>query len=84
MYVARTINLNLTPIRQAAREKMEKEHPPQKAGQMPPATPLTPSVRSNVGVFEQRNAASTDSLMNLQRKQKKIPPVKIPAVPSDK
>ncbi len=29
MYVARTINLNLTPLRQAAREKMEKEHPPE-------------------------------------------------------
>ena len=77
MYVARTINLNLTPIRQSAREKMEKEHP-QKAGQLPP------TLRSNGSVFEQSNAASTDSLMNLQRKQKKIPPVKIPAVPTDK
>lgn len=82
MYIARTLNLNLTPIRQAAREKMEKEHPPQKAG------PIRPQVRGsrqgNVDVFDQKNAGSKDSLMNLQRQQKKIPPVKIPSDPSDK
>ena len=78
MYVARTLNLNLTPIRQAAREKMEKEHP-QKIGQAPPTMPTRPG---NVDVFDQNNAGAKDSLMNLQRKQKKIPPVKIPADPS--
>ena len=30
MYVQKTINMNLIPVRQAAREKFEKEHPPQK------------------------------------------------------
>ncbi len=80
MYIARTLNLNLTPIRQAAREKMEKEHP-QKPGQSSPPGAMR---RGNVDVFDQKNAGSKDSLMNLQRQQKKIPPVKIPSDPSDK
>ena len=79
MYVARTLNLNLTSIRQTARDKMDKEHP-QKAGQMPPGG-IRPG---NVDVFDQKNAGSKDSLMNLYRQQGKIPPVKIPAVPSEK
>lgn len=35
MYIARAINLNLNPIRQAAMEKMQKEHPPQKNAMSP-------------------------------------------------
>ncbi len=80
MYIARTLNLNLTPIRQAARDKMEKERS-QKGEEHPPNMPTR---RGNVDVFDQRNAGSKDSLMNLQRQQGKIPPVKIPAVPSEK
>lgn len=40
MYVAKTVNLNLTPLREAGREKMEKEHPPLKNGMLAP--PLMP------------------------------------------
>jgi hypothetical protein len=81
MYVIRTMNANLLPIRQAAREKMEKEHPPLKNGspvqrggvQIPPTLPA-----KNINIFDQKNAASQDSLLNIKHRQKKIPPVKIP------
>jgi hypothetical protein len=71
MYMARTINVNLTPIRQAAREKMEKEHPGQKmmgAGAVPPQLHAAP-----VDVFDQKNAGSKDSLMRMHELQNKLP-----------
>jgi len=70
MYVARTINVNLTPIRQAAREKAEKEQPPKKPQIKPRSVPAN--------IFDENNAASKDSLMHLEHGQNKIPPVKIP------
>ena len=79
MYVAKTLNLNLTPIRQAARDKMEKEHPPKKVDQDRP--PLKPRTVPK-DVFNGNSAGSTDSLMYLQKQQNKIPPVKIPVDPS--
>ena len=84
MYVARTLNLNLTPIRQAAREKMEKEHPNQQPGMLSPGmvSPGMIARPSTPGVFDQGNAASRDSLIRTQQSQKKIPPVKIPPDPS--
>ena len=69
-YVARTINVNLTPIRQAAREKAEKEQPPKKQIKPRPG---------QVNVFDGSNAGSKDSLIRMQHGQNKIPPVKIPA-----
>jgi len=92
VYVARTVNTNLTPIRQAAREKMEKEQPPRKPGQgMAPPKLQSPNrdvqdanksgypIRGTRGdVFDQNNSASSDSLMRMQRLQNKIPPVVIP------
>jgi hypothetical protein len=70
MYVARTMNLNLTPIRQAAREKMEKEQPPKK--------PIIKPQAPKVDMFDEKNAGSKDSLMHLRKGQDKIPQVKIP------
>ena len=70
MYIARTINVNLTPIRQAAREKMEKEHPPQKMGQ---GGLISPSRPGSVGLFDQKNAGSKDSLMRMQQLQNQLP-----------
>ena len=65
MYLARTININLTPIRQAAREKMEKEHPGQKMGQG--GTPGHPGLIQD-GIY-QKNTGSKDSLMRMQQMQ---------------
>ncbi len=70
MYIARAINANLTPIRQAAREKMEKEHPGQLMG---PGGPMTPTRPGNVNVFDQKNAASKDSLIRAYQLQNKLP-----------
>jgi hypothetical protein len=80
MYVAKTLNINLTPIRQAAREKMEKEHPPKKSDM--DKSPLKPRAAPTDAFDGRTNAGSTDSLINLQRQVNKIPPVKIPADPS--
>lgn len=78
MYVAKTIGLNLTPIRQAAMAKQMKEQPPKKP--MPqlvrPAKPQD--------VFDERNAAGKDSIMQVQRLQNKIPPLQLPADSSRK
>lgn len=68
MYVARILNLNLIPLRQAAREKMEKEHPPKKMG------PGMQPYPGSAGIFEQGNAGSKDSLIRMQRSQKNLPP----------
>ena len=76
VYVARTVNTNLTPIRQAAREKMEKEHPQKRLDDDRP--PLK-SRQAPGAIFDQGNAASQDSLIRLQRMQNKIPPVIIPS-----
>ena len=76
-YVARTVNMNLTPIRQAAREKMEKEQPPRNPDKIrPPMKPLPPQG----DVMGQGNAGSRDSMIRMQRLQNKIPN---PVMPSD-
>jgi hypothetical protein len=71
MYVARILNLNLIPIRQAARERMEKEHPPKKMG---PGGPGMQPYPGSAGIFDQGNAGSKDSLVRSQRLQKNLPP----------
>src|SRR5207244_963433 len=73
-YISRTININLTPVRQAAREKWEKEHPQQHLGQAAPVM-----IPSNLDVFDQKNAASRDSSMKMRQREMRVPPVKIPA-----
>lgn len=50
MYIARAINLNLNPIRQAAMEKMQKEHPPQKNAMSPGAVMIPGGIPSPIGM----------------------------------
>jgi hypothetical protein len=70
MYLSRTINMNLTPIRQAAREKMEKEHPGQKMGQ---GALVSPSRPGSGDMFDQKNAGLKDSLLRMQQFRNKLP-----------
>ncbi len=70
MYYARAISANLTPLRQAAHEKMEKEHPGLKNGQNMPIQQQRPPT---VDLFDQKNAGSKDSLMRMQQLQNKLP-----------
>ena len=75
MYIAKTINSNLTPLRQAAREKMEKEHPEKLIQRNPPLKlpPGDPGSNRNPDVFDQRNAGSKDSLIRMQQLQNRLP-----------
>ena len=69
-YIARTINTNLTPLREAARAKFEKEHPDQKVGQMPVAR--MPN-KISPDLFDQNNAGSKDSMIRSQQLQNRLP-----------
>ncbi|MEP7236149.1 MAG: DUF2059 domain-containing protein [Ignavibacteriota bacterium] len=66
MYIGRTINTNLGPMRQLAHEKMEKERPPIKPGQ-------TPAQTKHGDVFDQKNAGSSDSLIRTRQLESKLP-----------
>lgn len=66
MYIAKTINLNLNPLRQAGREKMEKEHPPLKNGMvsppvMPPSGVIGAPNMSNPGMSNRNSMAAKDT-----------------------
>jgi len=73
MYIARTINLNLTPIRQASHEKMEKERPPQKRKTESQDKLPKSSTPATIDVFDQKNAASKDSMMRRQSLERGLP-----------
>ncbi|MFI5263352.1 MAG: hypothetical protein ACHQM6_02425 [Candidatus Kapaibacterium sp.] len=67
MYIARTMNINLGPLRQAAHEKWEKEHPGQKMG-----TPMAPAMHGGE-LIDKKKAALRDSLIKSQQMLNKTP-----------
>jgi hypothetical protein len=71
-YVTHTININLTPLRQEARERMEKEQPPNNPNSLK-------SPNRSGDVFN-GNPASMDSIMRAQHRQMNV---QIPSMPSD-
>ncbi len=71
MYIAKTMNTNLIPLRQAAREKMEKEHP-EKFNQRGAPIKLPPGNQAP-NLFDERNAGSKDSMIRSQQLQNRLP-----------